>query len=247
MSKLLSMLSILLDESLEDLPRIRENADNKENDYNGRLSNTLAGSLERIAIFHYGVHSDARIFRQLLRESSAVKFDIVKRFDAGEPISKSFVSMLLYQTLFNSLASGDIALANSIAKVVGGRVDIENEFDHPFDRALGYALKETVLGSSDAVDRIRLLKKEVSKPSNKNFSGYAAALEAIYNKDVDALETQLSSIISGHIKLCSGQGIFKGTKHEVLCIWGIGLVVFARSIGMPIHFDVPLLPEALIL
>ena len=53
--------------------------------------------------------------------------------------------MLAYKRLFDALAAGDFQLATGLAQVMGGRPKIEREHDHPFDRAMGYALKAQVL------------------------------------------------------------------------------------------------------
>src|SRR5690606_4644420 len=110
---------------------------------------------------------------------------LIERFDAGEDISPSYVSMMSYKSLMDALAAGDGQVAKDIAAKMGGRSSIESEYDRPFDLAFGYALKHIVLSDVDSVGQwLDALEVASKDPENKDFFGYAKVLKAIVDKDV---------------------------------------------------------------
>jgi hypothetical protein len=245
MGGLLDRLPILLEEAEEDLPFLRDNAANVDKDKNGSASNVLSNTLRFTGVAVYAVNSDSVACKAFLQEAASIRLELIKRFNAGEKISESYVSMLSYKPLFNALASGDFKLARELAMVMGGREKIESEYDHPFDSSLGYALKALVLDASDQEEKIAQFNAIVNEPGNKDFVGYAEAFEAIQNKDVKQFVLALQAVILGHKNQCKGNGVFKGTEDEVLCVWGVGLVNLAKSKGLEAALDDPLIPASL--
>lgn len=245
MSKLIDRLPILLEEAIEDIPYLKNNTEIPEKDKNGSSSNTLANLLRFTGVSEYLVNSDITAFKSYLNEAANIRLKIIQRFESGEAISKSYVSMLNYKYLFNAMASGDFDLSKNIAVLMGGREQIENENDHPFDIALGYALKSLVLNTDDLSENITLFKTTASKPENKDFVGYAEAFDAINNSDNKMFGSALQNIISGHKKQCKGRGVFKDTEDEGLCVWGVSLVNLAKLRGLLVNFDDPLIPSSL--
>lgn len=246
MDQLTDRLPILLEEAVEDIPYLRKNANDLVKDQNGSCSSALSNVLRFIGVAEYIINSNVSAFRKNLQEAASIRLNILRRFDNGEPISKSYISMLAYKALYNALASGVFETATGLALLMGGRDDIEKENDHPFDSAMGYALKALVLNLDVQGEKVEQFKAEVNMPDNKDFIGYAEAFEAIQNKNVKLFVKALQSVVTGHKKQCKGSGVFKGTEDEVLCVWGIGLANLARLKGLEFQFDDPLIPATLI-
>lgn len=131
------------------LVQLRENQLDSSKDRTGSASNSLIGTLRFLAIAEYEQRNDTVIFKENMTEAAKVQLNLLSRFDEGENISPSYVSMMSYKALLNALASGNIDCAKKIASKMGGRPEIEKEHDRPFDIAFGYALKLIV--SSDFV------------------------------------------------------------------------------------------------
>lgn len=245
MGGLLDRLPILLEESKEDIPYLKENSANKEKDANGSSSNALANALWFSGVGEYLVNSNVAAYKSCLRDAANLRLSLIRRFDNGEPISKSYISMLSYRFLFAALASGDLALSRELALAIGERRRLEAKSDHPFDKALGYALRAVVLETSDMKDMVAQFKLIARKPNNKDFTGYADAFDAIQRCDVSYLTSALNKIQLGHIQQSLRGGVFKDSADEVLCVWGLGLINLARSKGIDFKFDSPLMPAIL--
>lgn len=245
MSRFLDRLPILLEEAEEDLPLLRENAAKADKDKSGSSSNVLSNVLRFLGVAEFVANANVEKFIKSLREAAYIRLGLIVRFDEGEPISESYVSMISYKSLLNALASGDFGLAVSLAGVMGGRGEIEKNNDHPFDIALGYALRSMVLNADDQVEKLAQLKAVLNEPENKDFVGYSKSLEAILNGNVEQFVIALQEVLLGHNNQCKGNGVFKNSEDEVLCVWGLGVTNLARSKGMNVQFDDPLLPASL--
>lgn len=248
MSKLIDRLPLLLEESIEDLPYLKENAKNQKKDKTGSASNLLGYVLRFIGVAGYVVNSDVDYFKSFLQNSAKIRIQLLNRFEREKLISKSYVSMISYKSLFTALASGDIELSKQLAVLSGGRDKIEVEYDHPFDLTLGYALKSLVLNSDDQAEKISQFKVVVSSDSdNSDFVGYVEGFEAIYTGNVELFFNAMKKVISGHKRQCKGSGVFKDTEDEVLCVWGLGLINLAIARGMSVEFIDSLIPKPLII
>jgi len=232
----------------EDLPFLRANASDEDKNKNGSASNVLAGAVRYLGVANYVLHHDVETFKTHLSEAATYRLKLFERFDQGDPISRSYLSMLSYKALFSALGAGDMDLAKSLASRMGGRDEIEREHDHIFDRTLGYALKAFVLGDKEAMhERAETFSKECEKKGNTYFRGYAHVFDAILEGNSDKANSGFAELISGHRKMCTGRGIFKDSEDEVLCVWGLGLANLAISHGLALNISDPLIPSDLII
>lgn len=247
MAKLIERLPILHQERNEFLSMLRLNAQDKEKDKNGSASASVSNSLRFIGVSEYVLNTDVNSFKSNLIEAARIRLQLFLRFNEGEPISKSYLSMLSYKALFNALAVGEFDLAKELATLMGGREEIEKEYDHPFDYKLGYALKSFVLN-----DRSQMVKwssefsKICEKAENSDFIGYTLMFEAILIEDVKKANEALIAIEKGHKKQSKGRGVFKDSEDEVLCVWGIGIANLCRSYGLNVSYIPPLIPDDLL-
>jgi hypothetical protein len=240
-------LPVLLTERQEFLPMLRVNAQNIGRDKNGSASASVANSLRFIAVARYILHHDILSFQANLAESARTRLRLFERFDAGEPISKSYVAMLAYKSLFSALAAGDFQLASDLAARMGSRSAIEKEYDHPFDYALGYTLRAFVLADGPEMHKWAKNFSEVCKENaNWNFQGYADMFNTMLSADADKANAALMVLVKGHEKESKGNGVFRDSEDEALCVWGIGMANLARSRGTAVAPVPPLVPSDLL-
>lgn len=247
MSNIGERLSMLSQMRRKHLIQLRLNYADAAKDKSGSASDSLAGSLRFVAVADYVLHGDVNGFRSGMSEAAQLHQRLFERFDAGEPISPSYMSMMSYKALLDALAAADQVLAQTLAGHMGGREAIEQEHDRPFDMAFGYALKSIIANDSAAAQRwIDALEVSCREPENADFKGYAKVLRAIVKRDAGLLQEGLGDVVAGHKKQSVGAGLFKDSEDEVLCVWGIGLANLARMNGLPVRSDDPLIPDELI-
>lgn len=240
-------LPVLLSEQLEDLPSVIKNAKDPLKDKNGSASSMAAAAHRFVGVAQYVVNHDITAFRVHLWEAAQARVRLIERFEKGEPISPSYVTMLNYKAIFNALAGGHIELAKSIASRVGGRHEIETKHDHPFDYALGYALRAFALGEQEGMKLWATEFATVCRArENVDFQGYAQAFQGILNKDADMVKNALKEIVKGHARQSKGKGVFKDSEDEELCIWGIGIANLSRAFGLSLDGEHPLIPNELL-
>lgn len=233
----------VLDEMIESHASLLKKAEMPDRNLKGVFTLGVASNLRGIGAMGYLVRNDVRLFRKSLAESVNRRAQLMDRFDAGDPISPSLVSMLAYQVLFDALASGDIATATAFAQRLGGRSKVEREYDRDFEIAMGYALK-AILADDDATALARLddLERACTHKDYLNFAGYVPVLCAIVQRDSAGAEAAFPELLAGHRRESKGRGLFSDTVDEFLCVWGIGLVNLAQSRGLTVKVNDPLIP-----
>lgn len=240
-------LSVLLKERYEILPTLKKNAQDKR-DSSGVSVSALTISLRFIGIAEYLTNDSVNSFKSNLIESAQAYRQLFTRYNSGEPISDSYVSMIAYQNLFDILAVGDIEFCKEFTSLMGGRNILEKEHDHPFDYAFGYALKAFVLNDQLNIERYcQQFSDACNMRGNTDFAGYAQMFRAILNKDSAKANKAAANIVKGHVRQSKGRGVFKGTDDERICIWGIGIVNLAISYGLEVFALPPLIPADLLI
>lgn len=231
-----------------DLDLLRQKVSDSSKDTKGLASSNLASSLRRIGVADYILKGDKGSFRTHLKEAALLRKRLFDRFEAGETISPSYVSMLSYKELFDALAAGDIDLARQLAGKMGGRDNIESEYDHPFDRVFGYTLKSFTLDDANAEQQwLTEFKTFCADPDNADFRGYCDVFEGIQEKDLSKAQEGLGAIAQGHKNQCKAGGVFKDSEDELLSVWGVGVANLARVAGLPVESPGPLIPADLLI
>lgn len=230
------------------LLQLRANCSSPDKDKNGSATNSLVGTLRFLAVADYAMEKSVDAFRQGLIESARSSMHLFDRFDAGDTISPSYVSMMAYKELFNALASGDKVLSETFAAKMGGRNEIERQYDRPFDIALGYSLKSILVqGDATAKRYVEALEVASQESENADFRGYAMVLRAILNQDAAMAEAGFRELIAGHKRQSKGGGLFKDTADELLSVWGVGLANLAHMRGLMVEPNDPLVPTELLI
>lgn len=241
-------LPVLIEMRKKHLNQLRVNQSDSAKDKNGSASNSLSGTLRFLGVADYALSKNVKAFRENLSEATMLRKRVFERFEAGEVISPSYVSMLSYKILFNALASGDMLLAKELAAHMGGRNEIEREHDHPFDVAFGYVLKSFVLDDSAGIKKwLGEFKSLCGQPENADFKGYAKVFEAILDRDVEKVNAGFVELLEGHKRQSKAGGAFKDTEDEMLCVWGIGLANLAYVRGISAKPQEPLIPADLLI
>lgn len=242
-----SRIGLLREMRRKHLVQLRLNSSMPERDRDGSASDSLAGSLRFLAVADYVSDKNVSAFRELLSEAARLRLKLFERFDAGEAISPSYVSLMAYKPLLVALAAGNEAVAQALAERMGGREPIEVEYDRPFDRAFGQSLKAIVIrNTTDAQRALHLLDQACKEPENIDFKGYAKALHSIIERDARVLQQAFDEILAGHKRQSVGAGLFNGTEDELLCVWGVAIANLARWNGLTVPAPGALIPAELI-
>ncbi|GAA6132103.1 hypothetical protein [Halopseudomonas sabulinigri] len=239
-------LPILIEMRERHLPVVRKNAADSSKDATGTASASLAGTLEFLAVAYFVRDAEAEVLRRLLAEACEIRLSLFRRFDAGEPISVSYASQTAgSQLILNALAAADFKLADRVAALVGGRPEIEKEFDHPFSLALGYALKHLMLGESEqaAYAVARFVAQADKAPADRP---YGQILQGILSDRESEVSFSLSKLEGGHKRLVIS-GRWKNTEHELVCLWGLGLWNLALRRGIRPSAKNSFIPGALLI
>ncbi len=80
----------------------------------------------------------------------------------------------------------------------------------------------------------------------KSYVGYALCFQAIHDKDKEKFLAGFDTMIKGHKRLSTPQGVFGGTVDEVIAFWPLAVVNLARFKGLDVMVDYPLVPKDLI-
>jgi hypothetical protein len=232
----------------ETLADCRELINTPGRDDNGQVSSWIASGLRFLGVAAFVQRQDKATFFLNLSESARITQTMFERFDRGEPIDPSYVTMFTYHELFDALAAGNRELAESFASHMGGRDQIEKKNDHPFDLAMGYALRAIVLNREhEALKWLQKLTDLCADKKNADFRGYPLVFAGILKGDAALVNTGLRAVVLGHEKQSKGRGVFVGTEDEMLCVWGIGAANLARSRGLAVEAIPPLIPNELLI
>ena len=240
-------LPMLLEMRKEHLCTLRTNVSEPARDRSGTATSSLQGTLRFIGVAEFAVAGDVGSFHQHLAEVAGLGLRLLERYDGGECIDPSYVTMIRYKDVLNALASGEVDVATRICQRLGERPHVEKDHDHPFDSSLGYLLKSIVSGASDQMEiRLADFDSVCREPENRDFTGYAVTFRGILDKDLERVQEGLKAIVKGHKNLVKRGGVFHNSEDEVISVWGVGVANLARSRGMIAAGISPLIPNDLL-
>jgi hypothetical protein len=244
-----SRLIILRQERLPLLDRSLINMKARpELDQDGMGAALLSAEYRFLAVADYILDHDIESFGQKMGEASRFYLDMQRRYDNGDPIDWSFMSMIGARPVFDALAGGHRDLAEGIAARMGGREPIEQRNDRPIDIALGYAVKWLILDEpAKARSYIEDLAAICRYAEFRNFAGYPFVLQAVLDDDGYSLETAFTELLDGHRRDTADlNGLFWGSEDEVLACWALGLANLARWRGLDVTPEDQLIPKDLL-
>lgn len=213
----------------------------------GDQSAFVSSDYREIGTIGYLIEKDADAFRSNLIAATRYKMKLFDRFDAGDAIAKSFVTMFNYKELLDALASGDMDIAREFAAKMGGREEAEKKNDRLFETAMGYGLKALVAGDdAAALEWFQSLEVACTRKGYTTFAGYVPFLRATAKRDSEAAQAAFPAMLAGHKRASTGRGFHSDSPDKFIFVWGIGLINLARSRGMDITVHNPLIPNELI-
>lgn len=248
MAKLVDRLPMLVELHSENRHIVRANANDPDKDRNGCCTSMLALDLRFFAIADYYLKHDVDSFKSQLSEAAELRNSLFLRYEKGEAIDDSYVSMLSYKSLFNALAANNRELAKRLALNMGGRDVLEKKYDHPFDYVMGYTLRAFVLNDLDEMKKwLPKLVVACEKSKMTDFTGYARVFQGILEKNSLLANEGFQLLIRGHLRLTKWNRIFANSDDEILCVWGIGMANLAVSHQLQIEAIPPLIPGDLLI
>lgn len=217
--------------------RQREDADPA-----GALSGALQTHYANMAICNYRLDHDVNSFRDNLRRCGILQLELLKRSREGEDIYRPYVDISSYPILLYTLASQDWELACRIANSLDGKVHDQ------FHAGLGNLIKFAILDDfAEASRSLAILEGALRPPNANGFYRYFDSL--IHKKDDFDINESLSYVENTYREHCNHEhGMFGGTPHALLCLWGIGLAYLAIHTAQQINlaYDSEFIPLELI-
>lgn len=250
MPPMIERLGELYHERLASLAVVKRKSSDPTLDRKGVYTTGVADATTFLAVAEWGLRRDAEAFRTLLVKAVRLEISLFHRYDAGEPISASYVGMTGGNPmLYNALAAADFELAHEAAELLGGRDEVEKQkLDHPSDLAQGYCLKALVLEEWPLFERwIEPLNVQIARRGGHNWAGYRDVFIALRVLDEKSANEGFAVLIDGHKRLTKGNGVLTNTPHEIVALWGIGFANLCRHRGLRIDARPPFIPEELLI
>jgi hypothetical protein len=222
------------------------------------FNSSLSMNYRELAVLDYLLNHNIVGFAENLRIGVPFKMELFERYDKGEPmhLDASPVSMYSFKELFCALASGDMELAKTFANHMGGRPEVEDEFDDEFMLSMGYSLKYAVENNTAELQPwLSRLKEFCYNPKHemKEFIGYPLVLEALMERNLERANLAFNVLLEGHRKKCSSNKgpnygpYFYDSPDADLFVWGIGLANLCRHYGLAVQIHDPLIPDELVI
>ena len=149
-----------------------------------------------------------------------------------------------YQSILNALNSHDPLSVVEITKYTLN-VNLKSQI-HVLAKYLHKAFRLFILGQDgtrqDLDDMETIFAKRL-----KSYVGYAICFQAIYDHDKEKFLSGFDTMIKGHKRLSTPQGIFGGYEDEVIAFWPLAVVNLARLKGLDVMVDYPLVPKDLVI
>jgi hypothetical protein len=256
--ELIKRWSKILQNTIEDIPIIYSRYKDPIRNAKAAFNSGMYYKYRDLAVLDYLLNHNAAGFKENLRIATPFRLALFERYDRGEPmhLDASPVSMFTFKELFDVLASGDMDLAKTFANHMGGRPEVEDEFDDEFMLSMGYSLKYAVENNTAELKPwLSRLKEFCYNPKHKmtEFIGYPLVLEALMERNLERANVAFNVLLEGHKKKCSSNKepnygyYFYDSPDADLFVWGIGLANLCRHYGLAVQIDDPLIPEELII
>lgn len=219
----------------------------EDNDECGNVTSSDISHARFFALAEYKLYGDVTGFRNRMRECTRLTVSLFERHDAGEPIDHSYVTMINHERLFDALASGDFAMTETLAKLIGGRDVFEQEFDGDFDIALGYATKAVILEDQKLFNQWIPKLELAYEDEFYLFEGVGETLGSILARDQSKTIKCIQQVEKEHRVLSSKSEWFGDSPNELVSVIGIGLTNLARHRCIAVEAIPPFIPVDLLI
>jgi len=230
----------------EDEWILLKNREDPEIERYGGGTSMLIGRRLFQAMAAYVLDHDLTAFRRLLRETAEMRLSLLRRFDLGEPISSSLVTLLAHRELFLPLALGDREMSREFAERLITKEQLSRRQIRPIDMAFGMCLCSFVVHDQTAMEKWTVeFANRCQRPGGKKISGYLDVFSAMLEQNIDGINQGLDQVAKLHLRQCTPSGVLSVEDRD-LCVWGVGMVNLARWCGFPVGPRPPLIPAELL-
>lgn len=210
-----------------------------ERDEDGEITSDLALDTRILSIATFCLQENIQKFQEGLITSGQLIVSLFERYAAGEKIDESYIGISRFSKVLEALAAGDMALAKCIAEKL--QMLPKNEGHSPSD-LFANAIIELILGNQA---KVRDWSEKLAKTTNEYYRGYAQMLLAIIDDTPALFEQGLKTVCSKHKIEVEKANLLYGVD-EYICIWGLGLMNYARRNGLSVHSNNSLIPTELL-
>ncbi|HOL87359.1 MAG TPA: hypothetical protein PLK32_08400 [Defluviitoga tunisiensis] len=223
--------------SKKNIKTLRENGLAKEED--GSVYSFLASDFRVLTVGEIILNKDYKKAKEYFYLSAKMNEYLLNLITKGdEQISTDFASLHEYKAIYLALLSDNYELARSIAKLLGGRPEIEKDDFEVFYIA-GYLLKYLILGEEkEASPYLAKLESQLTRKNNIYYLALLEIFRAIYNHDEKEIAAGFNKLLKGHRVLKD----FKKSENEFLSIEGLGILKLLQNRGIYIVIEDDLLP-----
>lgn len=186
---------------------------------------------------------DIDTFRRRLSESVQLTLSLYQRFERGDPIGDSFVTLHGHRDLYSALALGDRETATDFARHLIRQHDLSRGKIRTVDLAFGMCHCAFVVNDRQGMEHWAAKFGERSRSGGeKSYIAYHDVFVGILHESVDEIKLGIENVAKLHRRQCGINRLFDVTEKD-LCIWGIGMVNLARWHGLQALAHPPLIPE----
>ena len=197
-----------------------------------------------LAVCSYVLDHDVQGFLDHMKQVVHYQNKMLDKRDAGEyPEDYEFVSAPAFDKIFETLCTQDLDL---IKNIVNRFFNINLKKTGPLAKHCHKAFRLFILGQDGTRQDLEDMETIFAKRL-KSYMGYAICFQAIYDHDKEKFLSGFATMIKGHKRLSTPQGIFGGTVNEVIAFWPLAVVNLARLKGLDVMVDYPLVPKDLVI
>ena len=138
----------------EALERINSKSSNLS-ELDGWDLSFLQSDYRFLAQCEYILHHNIDLFKEYIKKSTLATIMMFEKYDAGEKIDASFVTMNEWIVMKDSFCCGDMTVTLKLANLIGGREKIEKK-NHGNWGAFGYCARDFILKKDKKILKKRL-------------------------------------------------------------------------------------------
>ncbi len=171
---------------------------------------------------------------------------LYERHDAGENLYLVRNGSFHHVYIFHALSINDLQTARLFAERCDPEKLVPDDAPHPFNQELTLSLRSVILGDGDKARHwLDKFDRRCQAKRNAAYAGYGLALRAIMEADERKFQQALVRIVEDFPRQTRAQEFFYNADKAAFSCYGVGLVHLARSRGLVVEFDHPLIPAAL--
>lgn len=217
-----------------------------EIDLKGIHSDMLRGDLFTIGVLSWWLDGNTAEFFRQTRASAECWVSVLRRAAAGELIDESFLTAHNFFAVLEALAASSFDHAHELVRLMRSDAlkSTMQATTTPFIDAMSTMILAYIEQSPDLPEQVGVMEKHCLK-KDLRFAAYPRLVRALDNDDAVVANAVLPSMLADHRRLAKS-GLFQNTDSELIAVWPMGLINLARSRGLNVTCDDPLIPMELL-